>query len=225
MIRVLIADDQALVRSGFAYIIDAQADMEVVGEAEDGLAAIELARHLDPDVVVMDIRMPQVDGIEATRRIIRAGSSAKVLVLTTFDLDEHLYAAMTAGASAFLLKDAPPEQLVAGIRMVAAGEALVAPAITRRLIERFVERGQPDSQLLATLTDREREILALVARGHTNGEIADGLHLADATVKTHVSRVYAKLGVRDRAQAVVVAYEEGLVEPGHTNAPGQFGTE
>lgn len=216
MIRIVIADDQALVRSGFAYIIGAQADMDVVAEAEHGLAAIEAARHHRPDIVVMDIRMPQVDGIEATRRIVRAYPDTRVLILTTFDLDENLYAAMTAGASAFLLKDAPPEQLIAGIRMVAAGEALVAPAITKRLIERFVQRSRPDSRLLERLTERERDILKLVARGLPNHEIAETLHLANATVKTHISRIYPKLGVGGRAQAVVVAYEEGLVEPGHT---------
>ena len=218
MIRVVIADDQALVRSGFAYIIGAQVDMEVVAEAADGLAAIEDTRHHSPDVVVMDIRMPRVDGIEATRRIVRAHPDTRVLILTTFDLDENLYAAMTAGASAFLLKDVPPEQLIAGIRMVAAGEALVAPAITKRLIERFVARSRPDSRVLERLTERERDILRLVARGQSNRDIAEELHLADATVKTHISRIYPKLGVRDRAQAVVVAYEEGLVEPGHTSS-------
>jgi DNA-binding NarL/FixJ family response regulator len=216
MIRIVIADDQALVRSGFAYIIGAQADMEVIAEAEDGLAAIEATRHHSPDVVVMDIRMPRVDGIEATRRIVRAHPDTRVLILTTFDLDENLYAAMTAGASAFLLKDAPPEQLIAGLRMVADGDALVAPAITRRLVERFVERSRPESRLLERLTERERDILRFVARGLSNHEIAEALHLADATVKTHISRIYPKLGVGDRAQAVVVAYEEGLVEPGHT---------
>ena len=221
MIRVVIADDQALVRSGFAYIIGAQADMEVVAEAEDGLAAIEHTRHRGPDVVVMDIRMPRVDGIEATRRIVRTNPDTRVLILTTFDLDENLYAAMTAGASGFLLKDAPPAQLIGGIRMVADGEALVAPAITKRLIERFVERARPGSPLLARLTEREREILRGLARGLSNREIAEQLHLADATVKTHVSRIYPKLGVRDRAQAVVVAYEEGLVEPGHTGSWGR----
>ena len=218
MIRVMIADDQALVRSGFAYIIRAQADLEVVAEAADGLAAIEDSRHHRPDVVVMDIRMPRIDGIEATRRIVRSHPETRVLILTTFDHDENLYSAMTAGASAFLLKDAPPEQLIAGIRMVAAGEALVAPAITKRLIERFVERARPDPRILERLTERERDILRLVARGKSNRDIAEELHLADATVKTHISRIYPKLGVRDRAQAVVVAYEKGLVEPGHTSS-------
>ena len=216
MISVVIVDDQALVRSGFAYIIGAQPDMEVVGEAEDGLGGIERVRQLSPDVVVMDIRMPKVDGIEATRRIVRANPDTRVLVLTTFDLDEHLYEAMTAGASAFLLKDAPPEQLVAGIRMVADGEALVAPAITRRLVEAFVERSRPTGpSVLDQLTDREQDVLRTLAAGRSNQEIAAALHLAEATVKTHISRIYAKLDVRDRAQAVVLAYEEGLVEPGH----------
>ena len=220
MIRVVIADDQALVRSGFSYIIDAQADMTVVGAAEDGLGALRETKLHEPDVVVMDIRMPNVDGIEATRRIVRGDHRARVLILTTFDLDEHLYAAMTAGASGFLLKDAPPEQLVAGIRMVAGGEALVAPAITRRLIERFVDRGRSNSSpLLERLTDRERDILRAVAAGRSNTEIARDLHLAEATVKTHISRIYAKLDVRDRAQAVVLAYEQGLVQVGHTSTP------
>lgn len=220
MIDVLVADDQALVRSGFVYLIDAQPDMRVVAEAEDGFVAIEHVRQHEPDVVVMDIRMPRVDGIEAARRIVKSHPATRILVLTTFDLDEHLYAAMNAGASAFLLKDVPPEQLIAGIRMVAAGEALVAPAITRRLIERFVARTPPDDARLDRLTDREREVLERLARGESNQEIAAGLHLADATVKTHVSRVYAKLGARDRAQAVVIAYETGLVEPGHTSDAG-----
>lgn len=223
MIRVVIVDDQALVRSGFAYIIGSQPDMEVVGEAEDGLGAIEQVRQLSPDVVVMDIRMPRVDGIEATRRIVRSNPATRVLVLTTFDLDEHLYEAMTAGASAFLLKDAPPEQLVAGVRMVAAGEALVAPAITRRLVEAFVERSRPSgSAVLDQLTEREQDVLRRLAAGRSNQEIAADLHLAEATVKTHVSRIYAKLDIRDRAQAVVLAYEVGLVEPGHTarTSPG-----
>ncbi|MEX0660130.1 MAG: response regulator transcription factor [Egibacteraceae bacterium] len=220
MIRVVIADDQELVRSGFVYIVGSQTDMEVVGEAGDGLGAIERARRLTPDVVVMDIRMPRLDGIEATRRIVRANPATRVLVLTTFDLDEHLYEAMTAGASAFLLKDAPPEQLVSGIRMVAAGEALVAPAITRRLIAAFVDRSRPSgSSALERLTEREHDVLRSLAGGRSNQEIAAELHLSEATVKTHVSRIYAKLDVRDRAQAVVVAYEEGLVEPGHTDGP------
>ncbi|CAN5258414.1 response regulator transcription factor [soil metagenome] len=215
MIRVLIADDQALVRSGFRYIVDTQPDMEVVGEATDGLEAVTLARALAPDLIVMDIRMPQLDGIEATRRIIGASTTARVLILTTFDLDEHLYNAMSAGASGFLLKDAPPEQFVTAIRMVAAGEALVAPAITRRLIERFVQRPRSgDSSRIAGLTERERDVLRLVARGLSNQELATQLYLAEATIKTHITRIYTKLGVRDRAQAVVVAYEEGLVQPG-----------
>lgn len=215
MIRVLVADDQALVRSGFRYIVDTQPDMEVVGEATDGLEAVTLARALAPDLIVMDIRMPQLDGIEATRRITSASTTARVLILTTFDLDEHLYNAMSAGASGFLLKDVPPEQFITGIRMVAAGEALVAPAITRRLIERYVRRTRSgDSSRLAGLTERERDVLRLVARGLSNQELATQLYLAEATIKTHITRIYTKLGVRDRAQAVVVAYEEGLVQPG-----------
>ena len=215
MIRVVVADDQALVRGGFRYMIDSQPDLEVVGEAENGREALQLVRTLAPDLVVMDVRMPEMDGIEATRRIASTSASTKVLMLTTFDLDEHIYDAMSAGASAFLLKDVPPEQLVAGIRRVAAGESLVAPTITRRLIERFLRQpDRDDAQRLTALTDREREVLQLVARGRSNQEIAADLSLAEPTVKTHVTRIYMKLGVRDRAQAVVLAYETGVVRPG-----------
>ena len=216
MIRVLIADDQALMRGGFRMILDAQDDIEVVGEAIDGRDAVEQYRRTAPDVVVMDVRMPAMDGIEATRRLTAADPPARVLILTTFDLDEYVYEALRAGASGFLLKDRPPEELVAAVRVVAAGEALIAPSVTRRLIEEFARRPQrpaaPDG--LDELTEREREVLVLMARGRSNAEIATGLFVAETTVKTHVGHVLAKLRLRDRAQAVVVAYESGLVHPG-----------
>jgi DNA-binding NarL/FixJ family response regulator len=216
MIRVLIADDQALVRSGFRLILDAQHDLEVVGEAADGRDAVEQVRRLQPDIVLMDIRMPVMDGLEATRRIELIDPRPRVLVLTTFDADEYVYAALQNGASGFLLKDVRAEQLVEGIRTVAAGETLLAPAITRRLIERFVRRPADGraSQSLAELTDRELDVLRLIARGRSNSEIASELVVSAATVKTHVGRIFAKLGLRDRAQAVIAAYEAGLVEPG-----------
>ena len=219
MIRVLLADDQALVRGGLAMIVDAQADMEVVAEAPDGAAAVELARRHAPDVVLMDIRMPGMDGIEATRRLVRAGSPARVLMLTTFDVDDYLLEAMRAGAGGFLLKTAPPHQLVAAIRDAVAGDTLVSPSITRRLVEEFVARPRPSSDGLpglADLTAREREVLALVARGLSNAEIATALIVGEATVKTHVARILMKLGLRDRVQAVVAAYEGGVVRPGGT---------
>lgn len=215
-IRVVIADDQALMRAGFAMILDAQDDIEVVGEAIDGRDAVERFRRLGPDVVVMDVRMPSMDGIEATRHITELDPGARVLILTTFDLDAYVYEALRAGASGFLLKDRPPEELVAAVRVVAAGEALLAPSVTRRLIEAFARR--PDAPEpppeLAELTDREREVLVLMARGLSNTEIARELFLAETTVKTHVGHVLRKLRLRDRAQAVVVAYESGLVSPG-----------
>ena len=219
MIRVLIADDQALVRGGFRMILDAQKDIEVVGEAADGQEAVVQARELRPDVVLMDIRMPKVDGIEATRRL-SDGDSPRVLMLTTFDLDEYVYAAMKAGASGFLLKDVRPEQLADAVRVVAAGEALLAPAITRRLIEEFVRRPAPGSAPaeIAELTDRELEVLKLIARGLSNSGIASMLFVSEATVKTHVTHILAKLRLRDRVQAVVLAYESGLVEPGSGQA-------
>jgi DNA-binding NarL/FixJ family response regulator len=216
---VLIADDQALVRAGFRMILEAEEDMDVVGEAADGREAVEEARRLRPDVVLMDVRMPDVDGIEATRRLLGDdGAAVKVVMLTTFDMDEYVYDALRAGASGFLLKDVPPEQLVDGIRAVASGDALLAPAVTRRVIEEFVRR-PPDSVRtappeLAELTARELEVLKLVARGLANAEIAKELFISETTVKTHVAHVLMKLKLRDRVQAVVFAYESGLVLPG-----------
>ena len=218
-ISVLIADDQALVRAGFRAILEAQPGISVCGEAEDGRAAIELVRRRRPDVVLMDIQMPEVDGLEATRRLLRDSepeNQVAVLMLTTFDLDAYVYDALRAGASGFLLKDTPPEDLVAAIRVVARGDALIAPGITKRLIEQFA-RSAPASTppaALAELTPREAEVLILVASGLSNAEIADELVLSHATVKTHVKRILFKLGLRDRVQAVVLAYEAGLVFPG-----------
>jgi len=217
VIRVLIADDQALVRGGFRLILDAQKDIEVVGEAADGHEALALARELEPDVVLMDVRMPDLDGIEATQRLLESNRSPRVLMLTTFDLSEYVYQAMKAGASGFLLKDVRPEQLAEAVRVVAAGEALLAPAITRRLIEEFVHRPPPGARApaeLAQLTDRELEVLKLVAQGHSNAQLAASLVLSEATVKTHLTHILAKLNLRDRVQAVVLAYESGLVQPG-----------
>ncbi|MGH2935745.1 MAG: response regulator [Gaiellaceae bacterium] len=216
MIGVLLADDQELVRSGFRLILELADGIEVIGEAADGREAVRLAKELQPDVVLMDVRMPELDGIEATRRLRQAGVEARVLVLTTFDLDEYVYGAIRAGASGFLLKDAPREQLGTAVRTVARGEALLAPAITQRLIERFVAR-PPASEVapaLAELSARELEVLQLVARGLSNAEIAAELIVGEATVKTHVARILRKLAVRDRVQAVVFAYETGLVQPG-----------
>lgn len=220
MIRVLIADDQELVRSGFRLILELADGIEVAGEAADGRQAVRMARELEPDVVLMDIRMPDLDGIEATRLVCQSGSNARVLVLTTFDLDEYVYAAILAGASGFLLKDAPSDQLVTAVRMVARGEALLAPAITRRLIERFVSRPPVDQAApeLNELTGRELEVLRLIARGSSNAEIAAELVVSEATVKTHVAHILAKLGLRDRVQAVVFAYDNGVVRPGHGDA-------
>ena len=216
MIGVLLADDQELVRSGFRLILELADGIEVVGEAADGQEAVRLAKELQPDVVLMDVRMPELDGIEATRRLRQAGVDARVLVLTTFDLDEYVYGAIRAGASGFLLKDAPREQLVTAVRTVARGEALLAPAITQRLIERFVARppASETAPALAELSTRELEVLRLLARGFSNAEIAAELIVGEATVKTHVARILRKLGVRDRVQAVVFAYESGLVQPG-----------
>ena len=218
MIKVVIADDHALLRDGLRGMLDAQSDMQVVGEAPDGIEAVDAAIALHPDVVVMDIRMPRLDGIEATRRIAAQGENApRVLVLTTFDLDEYVFEALRAGAGGFMLKDAPPGQLAEAVRTVAAGEALLAPALTRRLIERYVSRPPADAvrrERFAELSDRELEVLRLLTRGLSNLEIGQQLFLSEATVKTHVTRVLGKLGVRDRVQAVVLAYESGLVQPG-----------
>jgi len=218
VIRVLLADDQALVRGGFRSILEGQPDMEVVGEAADGAEAVELALSSRPDVVVMDIRMPRLDGIAATRTLLeRHSSPARVLVLTTFNQEGYVYDALRAGASGFLLKSAPPRELAGAIRTVAAGEALLAPEITRRMIAEYVRRPRPGggrSAALGTLTRRELEVLGLLARGRSNAEIGGELYLSEATVKTHVTRVLTKLGVRDRVQAVVFAYECGLVQPG-----------
>jgi DNA-binding NarL/FixJ family response regulator len=222
VIRVLVADDQALVRGGFRMILDAQKDIEVVAEAEDGREALARARELSPDVVLMDIRMPELDGLEATRRLLAGGGGPRVLILTTFDADEYVYDAMKAGASGFLLKDVRPEQLADAVRTVAAGDALLAPAITRRLVEQFVRRPPPGSARpteLAQLTERELDVLVLVARGLSNNEIASALFLTEATVKTHLTHILAKLSLRDRVQAVVVAYESGLVQPGEPVSP------
>ena len=220
-IRVLLADDQALLRLGFRMVLDMQPDLEVVGEAADGSQAAAMTRALAPDVVLMDVRMPVTDGIEATRRIVDSGSPARVLMLTTFNLDEYVYAALRAGASGFLLKDVPPADLVSGIRAVAAGDAVVAPSVTRRLIDTFAVHlpdpatgRTPTEARLDLLTDREREVLVQVAKGCSNGEIAQALVVSEATVKTHVGRILTKLALRDRVQVVVFAYETGIVRPG-----------
>jgi DNA-binding NarL/FixJ family response regulator len=216
MIRVIIADDQALVRGGFRSILSTQADIEVVGEAADGNRAVELCRQVQPDVVLMDIRMPVLDGIAATRAVVQAGS-ARVLILTTFDLDEYVYAALKAGASGFILKDGPAEGLPEAVRIVAAGQALLAPSVTRKVVEEYVRSpalGSPLPEAVLALTERESAVLKAMAMGLSNAEIGHQLFLAEATVKTHVTHVLAKLGLRDRLQAVVYAYESGLVRPG-----------
>jgi DNA-binding NarL/FixJ family response regulator len=213
MIRVAIADDQAMVRTGFRMIVGSQTDMEVAGEAGDGQAAIELVRSERPDVILMDIRMPRVDGIAATRQITGAGTPTRVVILTTYELDEYVFDALAAGASAFLLKAAPPEDLIRAIRVVASGDALLAPSVTRRLIEEFAKRPEPQARKakqLDALTEREREVLREVAGGFTNSEIAARLHVAETTVKTHVAHMLDKLELRDRVQAVILAYEAGL---------------
>jgi DNA-binding NarL/FixJ family response regulator len=215
----MIVDDQALVRAGFRMILDAEPDIEIVAEASDGLEAVEMAGRYTLDVVLMDIRMPNLDGIEAARRLVERSPSTHVLMLTTFDLNEYVYEALRAGASGFLLKDAPPEQLVNAIHVVASGEALLAPSITKRVIEEYARRPPPRDGLppeLAELTAREIDVLRLLARGCSNAEIAQELFLGETTVKTHVARILQKLGLRDRVQAVVAAYESGLVQPGAT---------
>jgi DNA-binding NarL/FixJ family response regulator len=223
--RVVIADDQALVRAGFRMILAAEG-IEVVAEAADGVQAVEAVRRTVPDVVLMDIRMPELDGLEATRRILsRDGTAPRIIILTTFDLDRYVYAALTAGASGFLLKDVTPEQLVGAVRLVRSGDALLAPAITRRLVERFAS---PDNQAaaahrdLSMLTPRELEVLRLLATGLSNAELAARFQLSGATVKTHVARILSKLHLRDRAQAVVVAYETGLITPGATSPTTRY---
>ena len=214
MIRVLLADDQGLVRAGFRMILRAEPDIEVVGEAADGREAVTRTSELNPDVVLMDIRMPGLDGIEATRRVTALDVPARVLVLTTFDLDEYVYESLRAGASAFLLKDAPEQQLVAAVRVVADGGSLFSPSVTRRLIEQFARPTAPTSTALEELTAREQEVLRLVARGRSNAEIASELVVSEHTAKTHVASILQKLQLRNRVQAVVLAYETGLVRPG-----------
>jgi DNA-binding NarL/FixJ family response regulator len=218
-IRVLVVDDQPLIRAGFHKMVEARPDLEVVGEAADGAEALEQTRRLAPDVVLMDVRMPTMDGLEATRQLAGPGvaNPTRVLILTTFDLDEYVYEALRAGASGFLLKDAPPEELAAAIRVVAAGEALLAPSVTRRLIQRFAGQPPPktvDAKALGRLTDRETEVLRLLARGLSNAQIAAELVVSETTVKSHVAHLLMKLGLHDRVQAVVLAYETGFVQPG-----------
>jgi DNA-binding NarL/FixJ family response regulator len=219
VIRILLVDDQSLLRMGFRLILEAEADIEVIGEAADGAAAVSMAAALRPDVVLMDVRMPGMDGIEATAKII-AGPASKVLILTTFDLDQYVFAGLKAGASGFLLKDAPPAELLTAIRTVASGEAVLAPTATRRLIDQFApmlpspDRQRDRDDMLSKLTDRERTVFAELAAGRSNREIAAGLHLSEGTVKIHVGRILAKLELRDRVQAVVLAYESGLITPG-----------
>ncbi|WP_326775075.1 response regulator transcription factor [Streptomyces sp. NBC_01445] len=219
MTSVLIVDDQPMQRFGFRMLLESQDDLTIAGEAGDGAEAVRLTARLHPDVVLMDIRMPGLDGIEATRRIVASGARTRVLILTTFDLDEYAYDGLRAGASGFLVKDALPEELLSGIRAVATGDAVVAPSLTRRLLDAYVQHlpatnaPQGPDPRIAALTDREREILTVIAQGWTNSEIAARLHLAESTVKTHVSRILAKTGARDRVQAVIVAYDAKLVEP------------
>jgi DNA-binding NarL/FixJ family response regulator len=220
MIRVLLVDDQSLLRMGFRMILEAESDIEVVGEAADGASGISMAAALHPDVVLMDVRMPAMDGIQATAPIVKADPDSKVLILTTFDLDEYVFAGLKAGASGFLLKDTPPAELLTAIRIVAGGEAVLAPTATRRLIDQFFPllpdpgRQQDRDTVLAKLTDRERTVFTELAAGRSNREIASSLHLSEGTVKIHVGRILAKLGLRDRVQAVVLAYESGLITPG-----------
>ncbi|SDU73803.1 response regulator [Jiangella alkaliphila] len=228
-IRVLLVDDQSLLRLGFRALLEQQPDLDVVGEAGNGAEAVTMTRALRPDVVLMDVRMPAMDGIEATRQIVAAGGDARILVLTTFDLDEYVFAALRAGASGFLLKDATPADLLAGIRVVASGDAAVAPAVTRRLIEAFAHHlptstgRSPVDERLDQLTERERQVLGELARGRTNAEIAARLFVSEATVKVHVGRILAKLELRDRVQVVVFAYENGLVDPEQGGQGGRHG--
>lgn len=223
MIRVVLVDDQEMVRAGFRMILESEADITVVGEAGDGREAVDVVARSAPDVVLMDVRMPVMDGIESTRQVVASKGDARVLILTTFDLDDYVYSALRAGASGFMLKDAPADQLITAVRVIAAGDALLAPSVTRLLIEEVSRRPSMDPNVvapgLADLTDRELEVLKLMARGLSNGEIASQLYLGEATVKTHVGRVLTKLAVRDRVQAVVVAYESGLVTPGAMDQP------
>jgi DNA-binding NarL/FixJ family response regulator len=216
MIRILICDDQALVRAGLRMILESQPDLEVVGEADDGYQAVEQGNLLDPDVVLMDIRMPHLDGIEATRQLLgKTRERCKILILTTFDADEYVYEALTAGASGFLLKSAPPAELTRAVRLVHEQQALLAPEITRRLIEDYVKRPGPSRSLgFPELTEREIDVLRHVALGMANGEISDALFISEATVKSHINRIFSKLHLRDRAQAVIIAYQRGLVSPG-----------
>ena len=216
--RVLVADDQSMVRAGFRMLLSGEQDLEVVAEASNGLEAVEKAARFDPTVVLMDIRMPELDGLEATRRILAADPTARVLILTTFDLDEYVYEALRAGASGFVLKDDPPEQLIAAIRTVAAGDALLSPMITRRVIEQFTRLPRPTPpKELDELSERELEVFRLIARGLSNAEIGQELFIGETTVKTHVTHILAKLGLRDRVQAVVLAYQAGLVD---SDVPG-----
>jgi DNA-binding NarL/FixJ family response regulator len=220
--RVLLVDDQELMRMGFRMVLDSQPDIEIVGEASNGTEAVAAVRALEPDVVLMDVRMPEMDGVQATRVIVESGSTTRIVILTTFDLDEYVYAALRAGASGFLLKDAQPSELLSALRAVASGDAVVAPSITRRLLSSYAHRlpapsGQhEDDERLDLLTVREREVLLLVARSLSNAEIAQQLVLSEATVKSHVGRVLSKLGLRDRVQIVVFAYETGLITPAHS---------
>ncbi|MFD0556691.1 LuxR family two component transcriptional regulator [Stackebrandtia endophytica] len=224
-IRVFIADDQAMVRAGFAALLDAQDDMSVVGDAANGLEAVDRVPRVRPDVVLLDVRMPEMDGLEAAKRLLAADAAHRpsVIMLTTFDIDDYIYEALRHGASGFLLKDAPPDDLIAAVRVVAAGEALLAPSVTRRLIAEFARSrptGPTQSPRLAELTEREREVLRLIARGMSNQEISRQLFVAEQTVKTHINRIFAKIGLRDRAQAVVFAYESGLVTAGQAEETG-----